>query len=331
MAMKVLVTGGAGFIGSHIVDRAVELGYRTVIIDNLSTGKREHINPQARFYQEDIRSAELKRILEHERPDVVIHHAAQIDVQHSIADPGEDAAINISGTVNLLEACVKAGVRKFIYASSAAVYGQPIALPVTEEHPKQPISFYGVSKFVPEYYIQTFASLYGMEYTILRYANVYGIRQDPKGEGGVISIFLDRALRGETLRIFGDGSQTRDFIYVGDIAEANMQAIHHGSGRIVNIGTSSAISLVDLVRTFETVTGKEQTVSFEDARPGDIQHSSLDNRMAVEHMNWLPQVNLSEGIKRTCEYYAPLYAAKKAEEALDVIGETRKAAAVAVT
>jgi len=326
---KILVTGGAGFIGSHIVDRAVEQGCQAVIVDNLSTGKREHINKEARFYQADIRSAELSGILERERPDVVIHHAAQIDVQHSIAHPGEDAGINIAGTVNLLEASVRAGVRKFVYASSAAVYGQPVELPVTEEHRKQPISFYGVSKYVPEYYIQTFASLYGMEYTILRYANVYGIRQDPKGEGGVISIFLDRALRGETLRVFGDGSQTRDFVYVGDVAEANMRAVHRGNGCIVNVGTASSVSLLDLIGTFESVLGKEQTVSFEDARAGDIQHSCLDNGQAALHLGWQPQVGLFEGIKRTCEHYAPLYEAMKAEEAKAAVQETR--AAVAAT
>jgi len=327
----ILVTGGAGFIGSHIVDRAVEQGYRTVIVDNLSTGKREHVNKEARFYHSDIRSAELKGILERERPDVVIHHAAQIDVQRSIADPCEDAGINIAGTVNLLEACASAGVRKFVYASSAAVYGQPVELPVTEEHRKQPISFYGVSKYVPEYYIRTFADLYGMEYTILRYANVYGIRQDPKGEGGVVSIFLDRALRGEALRVFGDGSQTRDFIYVGDVAEANLRAVHRGNGCIVNVGTAVSVSLLELIDTFESVIGKEQTVSFEDARAGDIQHSCLDNSQAVLHLGWEPQVRLAEGIKRTCEHYAPLYAAKKAEEAKAIVEETRAAAAVAAT
>lgn len=314
--VKVLVTGGAGFIGSHIVDRCLERGWETVIVDNLSTGKREHVHPDAAFYHEDIRSHVLHRIMAGERPDAVIHHAAQIDVQQSIMNPLEDAAVNISGTVNLLKASVNAGVGKFIYASSAAVYGAPTALPIAEDHAKAPASFYGVSKYVPEYYIQTCASLYGIDYTILRYANVYGARQDPKGEGGVISIFLDRMLRGLPLRVFGDGMQTRDFIYVGDVAEANVQAISRGGGRVMNIGTSEATSLNGLIEAFEAVLGKKQEVGYEAARAGDILHSSLDNRLAREHLDWTPKIDLAQGLKLIYDYYAPHYAVRKPDEAV---------------
>lgn len=325
--VKVLVTGGAGFIGSHIVDRCLERGCETVVVDNLSTGKREHIHPDAAFYHADIRSCELHRIMDGERPDVVVHHAAQIDVQQSIANPLEDAAINISGTVNLLKASVSAGAGKFIYASSAAVYGAPAALPIAEDHAKAPASFYGVSKYAPEYYIRTFSSLYGIDCTILRYANVYGIRQDPKGEGGVISIFLDRMLRGLPLRVFGDGTQTRDFIYVGDVAEANVQAMSRGGGRVINIGTSAAVSLNGLIEAFEAVLGKKQEVSYEDARAGDILHSSLDNRLAREHLDWTPKIDLTQGLKLIYDYYAPRYAANKIEEAVRAINGRQTALA----
>ncbi|PZD95524.1 UDP-glucose 4-epimerase [Paenibacillus sambharensis] len=326
---KILVTGGAGFIGSHIVDRCIEKGHRTIIVDNLTTGKRENVNPEAIFYEADIRSNDMFSIMEKERPDVVIHHAAQIDVQQSIVNPFEDAGINISGTVNLLKASVTAGVRKFIYASSAAVYGPPESLPVTEDHRKMPISFYGVSKYVPEYYIRTFASLHNIAFTILRYANVYGVRQDPKGEGGVISIFLDRMLQNEPLRVFGDGTQTRDFIYVGDIAEANVQAIDHGDGQIVNISTATSVSLNGLIAAFEGVMGRKQEVSYEEARQGDILHSCLDNSLAKEQLAWEPKVNLEEGLRRIYDYYAPLYSASRIEEAKQLEREAREAALAA--
>jgi UDP-glucose 4-epimerase len=303
---KIVVTGGAGFIGSHIVDRCIAEGYQTVVIDNLSTGKINNVNPGAVFYKADIRTDKIHDIFEKERPDIVIHHAAQIDVQKSIHNPFEDAGINISGTVNLLKAAVGSGVRKFIYASSAAVYGSPEFLPVTEQHAKVPISFYGVSKYVPEYYIQTFAGLYDLEYVILRYANVYGIRQDPKGEGGVISIFLDRMLKGESITVFGDGSQTRDFIYVGDVAEANLKAVRYGRNAVCNIGTGENVSLNELIGIFEDVGQREQNVLYGNTRKGDIIHSCLANTEALEKLQWQPQTTLREGLTRTFAYYSEL-------------------------
>ncbi|GAB6117189.1 hypothetical protein JCM16816_07860 [Thermoanaerobacter brockii subsp. lactiethylicus] len=201
--MKALVTGGAGFIGSNIVDLLIENGYEVVIVDNLSTGKEEFINKKAIFYKKDIIDEDLCKIFEKEKPDYVIHQAAQIDVQKSIDNPVFDAKINVLGTVNLLECCRKSGVKKVIYASSAAVYGNPEYLPIDEVHKINPISYYGISKHTPEHYFVVYRQLYGLKYTILRYANVYGIRQDPKGEGGVISIFLDKMLKGERPIIFG--------------------------------------------------------------------------------------------------------------------------------
>lgn len=315
--MKVIVTGGAGFIGSHIVDRCVAEGYETIVIDNLSTGSLSNLNAKASFCEMDIRSPELGPLLASLRPDAVIHHAAQIDVQHSLKNPYDDAGINIAGTVNLLEASAASGVRKFIYASSAAVYGPPVALPVEESHPKAPISFYGVSKYVPEYYIQTFSSLYNMDHVILRYANVYGIRQDPKGEGGVISIFLDRMLRGEPLTVFGDGLQTRDFINVADIAEANIRALKHGRNTICNIGTGQTVNLNELIALFGEIARRDPHVRYEASRQGDILHSCLANEEAAKQLGWRPAVTLREGLRLTYEHYAAVatgQAAAAAEE-----------------
>jgi len=192
---KVLVTGGAGFIGSHVMDKLVDSGYEVVVVDNLSTGKREYTHSEAKFYQPDITGPEIIDVFEAEKPDYIIHHAAQINVQNSIADPTRDANLNIVGTVNLLTNAVKYGVRRVVYASSAAVYGGPVYLPIGEKHPISPMSFYELSKFTPERYMELFSNLYGLQYAILRYANVYGPRQYPKGEGGVISIFVDKSIR----------------------------------------------------------------------------------------------------------------------------------------
>jgi UDP-glucose 4-epimerase len=212
--MKVLVTGGAGFIGSNLVDRLIEKKYEVVIIDNLSTGKKEHINKNATFYKADISSNEIEDIFKKENINIVIHTAAQIDVQKSINDPIYDCKNNIIGTLNILEACKKHKIEKLVYSSSAAVYGQPDYLPVDEEHPINAMSGYGISKHTPEHYINMYSDIYGLNASILRYSNVYGPRQDPKGEGGVISIFVDKMLNNEEPIIYGDGEQTRDFIYV---------------------------------------------------------------------------------------------------------------------
>ena len=301
--MKVMVTGGAGFIGSHIVDRLIDLGHEVIILDNLSTGKKAFIHPEASFYQTDLRDRRIGEILEAERPEAVIHQAAQIDVPTSVKDPLFDAETNILGTLRLLEACRRSGVRKIVYASSAAVYGEPAFLPIDEEHPVDPLSNYGISKYTPESYLKVYKQLYGLDYTILRYANVYGIRQDPRGEGGVIAIFLDRVLREEALTIFGDGKQTRDFVYVGDIADANIRALHRGSGMVFNLGTGVPTSLEELVRILREVTEKEIRVEYGPERPGDIKHSHFDNRLAEKWLDWTPRIDLKTGLRMTYEYY----------------------------
>lgn len=302
--MKILVTGGAGFIASHIVDKLIEKQHEVVIIDNLSTGKTENINPKAKFYKEDIVNNEnIKAIIEKETPEILIHHAAQIDVQKSIKSPSKDALINIVGTINLLECCRDYGVKKIIYASSAAEYGEPTKLPITTNHPANPISFYGISKHTPTHYIQVFSQLYNIKYTILRYANVYGIRQDPKGEGGIISIFIDRYLKGETPVIYGDGEQTRDFIYVEDVAEANLAAINYGGNRTYNISTMKNISVNELVKIFETISEKKMKIEYASERKGDIKHSTLDNRASIQELSWKPKYSFEDGLKKTYEYY----------------------------
>lgn len=301
--MKILVTGGAGFIGSNIVDKLISLGYKTVVVDNLSTGNKENINSNTKFYQLDITSPNMEDIFEQEEITHVIHHAAQIDVQHSIQDPLFDIKNNIMGTVNLLENCKDYGVKKIVYASSAAVYGEPDYLPVDEEHPIKAMSPYGISKHTPEHYIKMYKQLYGLDYTILRYANVYGPRQDPKGEGGVISIFVDKMLSGEEPIIFGDGEQTRDFVYVGDIVEANIKALTKGDGEIINISCNTQDSVNDLYKTINGIMKTNLQAIYKEERKGDIRDSYLDNNKAKKVLNWFPAYDLREGLTYTIEYY----------------------------
>lgn len=302
--MKILVTGGAGFIGSNIVDALIEQGHEVSVVDNLSTGNQDNLNPHAKFYQTDITDPELAQVFDQVRPEVVIHHAAQIDVQTSLHNPLLDAKINIIGTINILEQCKTFEVRKIIYASSAAVYGPPEYLGVDEVHPLNPISFYGISKHTPEHYIQVYSGLCGLDYTIFRYSNVYGIRQDPKGEGGVICIFLDKLLRGETPTIFGDGEQTRDFIYVKDIVSANMAALNQGSGNLINISNNEQISVNDLLRKMCGIMGKEFSPNYIHARQGDIEHSRLTNLKAIEKLQWQPKYTIDQGLKETYLHYS---------------------------
>ena len=297
--MKIMVTGGAGFIGSHIVDKLIEGGHEAVVVDNLSTGNIENINERAAFYNIDIRDQELYRIFELEKPGIVIHHAAQIDVQTSIRQPAFDGDVNILGTVNILEQCVKYGIKKIIYASSAAVYGVPNYLPVDENHAVDPISYYGISKHTPEHYIKAYSLLHGLKYTILRYANIYGPRQDPKGEGGVVSIFTNRMLNGERPMIFGDGEQTRDYIYVGDIAEANVKALQLGNNEIMNISTNTKTTVNELFSLMSSIIGFAGKPVYCEERKGDIKHSTLDNSKARQLLGWEPKVMLAEGLRKT--------------------------------
>ncbi|WP_276353948.1 NAD-dependent epimerase/dehydratase family protein [Cohnella caldifontis] len=300
--MKVLVTGGAGFIGSSVVEALIEAGHETVVLDNLSVGRREYVHPQAIFLEADIGSAATALALETHRPDTVIHLAANIQVQKSLQYPMFDAANNINGTIHLLECCRNAGVRKIVYASSAAVYGEPQYLGIDEIHRTRPISFYGISKFTPEMYIRCYSELYGIEHTILRYSNVYGIRQSAEGEGGVISVFVDRMIRGERPVIYGDGLQTRDFVYVEDVARANLHALTSGDGETLNIGTGRPTNLLELYELAAGFCGFDKPPVFKPARAGDIAHSFFNFRRAREALGWNPRVSLEEGLSRTVEY-----------------------------
>ncbi len=298
--MRILVTGGCGFIGSHIVDGLVESGHEVFVVDNLSTGNLANLNPKAKLYELDVRDEALRDVFEEVKPETVYHEAAQIDIAKSVKDVGFDASVNILGAVNVLSCCRDFGVKKIIYASSAAVYGDPQYLPVDEVHGVAPLSFYGVSKFTPELYIKTFAHLYGIKYTILRYANVYGIRQDPKGEGGVVSIFVDCLLKGNTPKIFGDGEQTRDFVYVKDIAAANLLALTKGDNEIINVSTNRRITVNELLDTLSEGTVKAEYLP---PRAADILHSALDNTKAKELLGFTPKFTLAEGLRETMEYY----------------------------
>ncbi|SDI00238.1 NAD-dependent epimerase/dehydratase family protein [Desulfosporosinus hippei] len=302
--MKILVTGGAGFIGSHVVDKLIWEKFEVIVVDDFSTGKQENVNPKARIYPCDItNSIKLYSIFETEKPEIVIHHAAQISVQDSFNSPNRDADVNVIGTLNVLQNCIKHGINKLIYASSAAVYGDPRYLPIDEEHPLNPLSPYGISKHTPEHYIGMFNELYGLDYTILRYANVYGPRQDAEGEGGVVAIFIDRILRGQGIAIFGNGSQTRDFIYVKDIAEANLAAIPRGSCEIINISTNLETSVNDLFRALCVISSSFRQPDYQPERLGDIRHSYLDNKKAQSKLNWQPKYTLFDGLARTFDYY----------------------------
>lgn len=298
--MRVLVTGGCGFIGSHIVDGLVAAGHEVFIVDNLSTGNLANLNPKAKLFELDVRDAKLGEVFAEVKPEVVYHEAAQIDIAKSIADVGFDASVNVLGTVNVLSCCRDHGVGKIIYASSAAVYGDPQYLPVDEKHQIAPLSFYGVSKYSPELYIKAFSHLYGLKYTILRYANVYGIRQDPKGEGGVVSIFVDCLLKGNTPKIFGDGEQTRDFVYVKDIAAANLLALTKGDNQIINVSTNKRTTVNELLNVMSE--GKVEGEHLP-ARNADILHSALDNSKAAEFLGFAPKYTLADGLKETVEYY----------------------------
>ncbi|MFD0697141.1 NAD-dependent epimerase/dehydratase family protein [Paenibacillus sp. GCM10027628] len=297
--MKILVTGGAGFIASHVTDELIAEGHQVAVVDNLSTGKSENLNEHAAFYHVDISDQQLEDVFEQFQPEVVIHHAAQIDVKFSMQDPIRDSNINIIGSLQVLELSRKYNVRKIIYASSAAVYGAPEFLGITELHPIKPQSCYGISKHTFEHYLEVYSQLYGLDYTILRYANVYGLRQDPKGEGGVISIFIDKLLARKNPFIHGDGEQTRDFIYVKDVVQANLCALTKGSRLAINIGTNTQTSINQLFSLLCDLSKINMEPVYQASRQGDIQHSRLDNNLAAKCLDWRPNYSLMDGLAET--------------------------------
>ena len=302
--MKIIVTGGAGFIGSHVVDAYVAAGHQVVVVDNLRSGKRANVHPPARLVEMDITDPALVDLLQAERPDVVNHHAANPSVSLSVREPVFDAAQNILGTIHLLEAARRAGVGKFIYISSGgAMYGNAEYLPADEEHPSNPVSPYALSKHTGERYVRLYGQEHGLPWTSLRYANVYGPRQDPFGEAGVISIFCQNLLKGTPPEIHWDGEQTRDFVYVGDCARANLLVLTGGDGQAYNVGTGVGTSINRLFQTLVEVTGRKVEPRRGPRRPGDARHSYLDCHKIEEELGWRAKVGLREGLARTWRYF----------------------------
>lgn len=300
--MKVLVTGGAGFIGSHIVELLVSQVYRVVVLDNLSTGSKTNLVSGVPFYQVDITSDELDQVFAAERPEFVIHHAAQVSVNASLQQPVLDGNINILGTINLLECCDRHSVRKVVYASSAAVYGDPTYLPVDEEHVIKPLSAYGISKHTVEHYLELYHRLKGLDYVALRYANVYGPRQDPRLEGGVVAIFCDSMASSKPIEIYGDGKQTRDFIYVKDVARANLLAMEGKHTGIYNVSRGKQISLLELFNIIKELTSYSLEPKFAPARKGDIRFSCLSPNKLQNSFQYVLDTALAYGLEETLQY-----------------------------
>lgn len=297
---KVLVTGGCGFIGSHIVDLLIEQGYEVVVIDNLRTGNVNNIDlNKVTFYEVSILDDELSDIFKKHKPQYIIHQAAQVSVSESVLDMKEDEEINIRGSLNVIENAVKHNAQKIIFASSAAVYGTPNYLPVDIKHDIEPLAPYGVSKYSVERYLRMSEKLHGLKYTILRYANVYGPRQDAKGEGGVVAIFSDKISNKEMLTIDGDGTQTRDFVYVTDVAQANVQALKYGNNRILNVSRQEKVSINELYSIMSELSSYKVEPNFGPERKGDIKHSILSNKETIDVLDWQPQVDLRTGLENT--------------------------------
>jgi UDP-glucose 4-epimerase len=302
--MKVLVTGGAGFIGSHLVDRLILEGHEVVVVDNLATGKRRNINRAARFYKMDIQSWRLERVFRNERPNVVMHLAAQMDVRKSVEDPMFDAQVNVLGTLNVLQQAVKHGVRKVIFSSSGgAIYGEQETYPAPETHVMKPLSPYGLSKLCGEQYLSYFQRVSGLQAVSLRYANVYGPRQDPEGEAGVVAIFIQKMLNGEQAVINGNGRQTRDFVFVDDVVEANLAMMGQETQGTYNVGTGVETSINDLFRILVQHTGSTCKEMHGPAKKGEQARSVIDSTKLRHEISWEPKADLSDGLKKTVEYF----------------------------
>ncbi len=303
--MSILVTGGAGFIGSHVVDAYVAAGHAVVVVDDLSTGHRENLNPKARFVQMDIADPQLGALIARERPAVLSLHAAQMDVRRSVADPAFDARTNILGTINLLEGARRAGcVQRVIFVSSGgAAYGEQDVFPAPETHPTRPVSPYGVSKRAGELYAFFYQAEYGIPFFALRYANVYGPRQDPHGEAGVVAIFSGRMLRGEPVTVNGDGTQTRDYVYVGDVVRANVLALDRAPSGAVNIGTGVETDVNRLAALLLKVSGSRSEVHHGPTKAGEQRRSVIDARLAAETLGWRPEISLEDGLRQTVEFF----------------------------
>ncbi len=304
--MKVLVTGGAGFIGSHVADLLIGQGYDVHVLDNLSSGSLENVAEAAVFHRLDIRSQEVEKLFAKERFDILIHHAAQMDVRRSVRSPGFDADVNIVGLLNLMEAGRNNGLKKVVFASTGgAIYGEPAHAPQSEEHPLRPVSPYGVSKLAGEKYLGFYAAQYGIAHVALRYANVYGPRQNPHGEAGVVAIFAQRLLGSGQPVINGDGLQTRDYIFVSDVAEANLAAINYrGRSEVINIGTGRETDVVTIFRYLRAAIGVSARAVHKDAKEGEQRRSVLSYEKARQLLDWTPRIPIEEGLATTARWFA---------------------------
>jgi UDP-glucose 4-epimerase len=302
--MKILVTGGAGFIGSHIVDRLIQEGHDVAVVDNLSTGKKKNINRAARFYKVDILNPKIEKIFKKEKPDLISHHAAQMDVRRSVADPIFDAQVNILGLLNVLENAVRCGAKKVIFASSGgAVYGDQQVFPAPETHPLHPVSPYGISKLSGEHYLYYYQRTAGLSYVALRYANVYGPRQDPFGEAGVVAIFSQKILLNDQPIINGNGKQTRDYVFVEDVVEAHMAVLEDGVQGILNVGTGKETSVNQLFRHLVEITGARVKEVYGSEKRGEQIRSVLDYTKLKKATDWEPKVQLQDGLKLTVDFF----------------------------
>ena len=303
-AKKALVTGGAGFIGSHLVDRLLELEYKVVVMDNLSTGKIKNLDSAAVFHHTDITQPAMDDIIQREQPDLVFHMAAQTSVSQSTKDPIKDVNANVLGTLRVIEASRRVGVEKIIYScTGGALYGNPETIPCPDDTPIAPVSPYGMSKWVAEQYLNFYYRLYRLNFTSLRYGNVYGPRQDPYGEAGVVSIFTQAMLEGKQPQIFGDGAQERDFVAVSDVVDANIAAIYHGDGKSMNISAGEATSVNRIFELLQDITGYKWDALHAPNRAGEVYKISLDPSNAEQELGWSPKITLKEGLQMTVDYF----------------------------
>ena len=304
--MKILVTGGAGFIGSHVVDAYITAGHEVAVLDNMSTGREANVNSTAQAYRVDVRDLEkVHGAVASFKPEVISHHAAQSEVPRSVADPGYDAQVNIVGGLNILKAAVDNGVRKVIFSSTGgALYGEPDVVPADEDHPIRPLSPYGTSKYSFEQYLAMFQRTFDLNFTTLRYANIYGARQDFFAEEGrVVAIFASRMIEGKPVTIDGDGNQSRDMLHVGDVAMANIAALEHGDGGTYHVSTGIPVTINDLFRKLALLTEYKLEPRFGPARKGDVYRIALDNTRAAEQLGWRPRILLEEGLRLTVDYF----------------------------
>lgn len=303
--MKILVTGGAGFIGSNITDKYIENGHDVVIVDNLETGRLTNVNPKAKFYQMDIRSPELESVFLDEKPQIVNHHAAQMDVRRSVVDPKYDADVNVLGSLNLLENARKYQVEHIIYSSSGGtVYGEPEYLPCDEIHPIHPICPYGATKYIFEVYLEMYRFMYDMRYTVFRYPNVYGPRQDPHGEAGVVAIFTGQILKNLPITITGDGKQQRDFVFVGDVAKANVLATENSNdSAIYNLGSATPTDINQIFMALKEITGYPEEARHGPAKLGETRKIYLNADKIKNNLGWEPSVTLMDGLRATVDYF----------------------------